>query len=164
MIDPEATEFNLVIRNIDRDELKRHLDTLIEIYFKGYEGLEEYAYKTKERVKKYINWLYRQDPKGFFVAFLNHYPVGFVGGHKDWFFAGRVYGEIHEIVVSPEFRSMGIASKLLDAVTDYFIKSGRKLIGLWVGVGNEKAKKFYLKNGFKYKGTYGKWERWEKEV
>lgn len=164
MIDPDATEFNLVIRNINRDELKRFLEILVDIYFSAYRGFERYAYKTPERVRKYLNWLYRQDPKGFFVAFINHHPVGFIGGHKDWFFDGKLFGEIHEIVVHPDFRSMGIASKLLQEVIEYFKRSGRKVAGLWVGVTNEPAKNFYVKHGFRYKGTYGNWERWEREL
>lgn len=164
MFDPEATELNLVIRNISRDELKRFSERLVEIYLSGYRGLESYAYSTPEKARKYINWLYRHDPEGFFVAFVNHNPVGFLGGHKDWFFGGRFYGEIHEIVVSPEFRSLGIASQLLKRALDYFSKNGKKVAGLWVGVTNEVAKKFYAKHGFEYKGTYGKWERWEKNL
>lgn len=164
MLGKDRNGLNLVIRNINRDELKRLIDKLVEIYSSGYEGLERYAYQTPERVKKYINWLFRQDPKGFFVAFVNHHPVGFIGGHRDWFFAGKVYGEIHEIVVQPEFRSMGIASKLLKKVLDYFKESGKTTAGLWVGTTNESAKKFYSKQGFEYKGTFGKWERWEKKL
>ncbi|MCX7831492.1 MAG: GNAT family N-acetyltransferase [Actinobacteria bacterium] len=164
MLSEDSNDLNLVIRNINRDELKRFIDQFVEIYFSGYKGFEIYAYQTPERVKKYINWLYRQDPKGFFVAFVNHYPVGFIGGHKDWFFAGKVFGEIHEIVVRPEFKSMGIASKLLKKVLDYFKESGKTKAGLWVGVTNEPAKKFYLKHGFEYRGTFGKWERWEKKL
>jgi len=164
MIEPDATELNLVIRNIDRDELKRFQKRLIDIYFSAYRGLERYAYDSPEKAKKYINWLYRSDPKSFFVAFVNHYPVGFIGGNHNWFFAGKTYGEVHEIVVDPEFRGMGIASGLLEAELDYFKRSGQKLVGLWVGVTNEAAKNFYRKHGFIYRGTFGKWERWEKEI
>lgn len=164
MIEPDATELNLVIRNIDRDELKRFQERLIDIYFDAYRGLEKYAYDSPEKVKKYINWLYRSDPKSFFVAFVNHYPVGFIGGNHNWFFAGKTYGEVHEIVVDPEFRGLGIASSLLEAELDYFRRRGQKIAGLWVGVANEAAKKFYRKHGFKYRGTFGKWERWEKEI
>jgi ribosomal protein S18 acetylase RimI-like enzyme len=160
----ETEELNVVIRNIDRDELKRFMSRLTDIYFDAYKGLERYAYNTPERVKKYLLWLHRSDPKGFFVAFVNHNPVGFIGGNKDWFFAGKLFGEIHEIVVSPEYRGLGISSDLLKKELEYFKASGRKTAGLWVGVTNDSAKRFYEKHGFMYQGTYGKWERWEKDL
>lgn len=160
----EDFEQNINIRSIDRNELKRFMKSLVEIYTEGYRGLEKYAYSTPEKIKKYIQWLYRSDKDGFFVAFDGHKPIGFAGTNASWYFAGKVFGEIHEIVVHPDYSGRGIGSQLLDRSIEYLRKHGRTRAGLWVGVTNEGAKKFYLKNGFKPEGVYGRWERWEKEI
>lgn len=151
---------NLQIRNIEREEFKELRKDLINIYRRAYRGLEKYAYDKNSLVKNYLNWLYRGDPKGFFVAFVEGKPVGFVSGHKHWFWAGKLWGEVHEIVVEPGYQHKGIGKALMTMVIDYLKSQEDVRIGLWVGIDNEHAKNFYRKLGFRPEVVYDKWERW----
>lgn len=148
------------IRNIDRDELKKYRKDLIRIYQHAYKGLEKYAYSKPTMIKNYLNWLHRGDPGGFFVAFDERQPVGFISGHRGWFFNGQLWGEIHELAIDPAHQGKGIASALIETVLNYFWKSGEKRVGLWVGRENTHAKAFYEHLGFKPLSQHGKWERW----
>jgi hypothetical protein len=61
------------------------IEELANIYLEGYAGLEEYAYTHREDVLAYLNWLFRRDVAGVFVA---------RGGRRK----GRVCGSGRELV------------------------------------------------------------------
>jgi hypothetical protein len=44
------------------------IEELANIYLEGYAGLEEYSYTHREDVLAYLNWLFRRDVAGVFVA------------------------------------------------------------------------------------------------
>ncbi|MDQ7082818.1 MAG: GNAT family N-acetyltransferase [Aquificota bacterium] len=48
--------------------------------------------------------------------------VGFVAGDANWFSkrSRKKVGAVHEIVVLPDFRGMGIGKALMERVLDYF--------------------------------------------
>lgn len=141
------------------EEFKERRQELVEVYRRGYRGLEEYAYRRPSDIKSYLNWLYRTDPEGLIVAEEDGRILGFVAACRNWWDRelGEV-GEIHELVVVPERQGEGIGSKLLGAALDYLGKH-HEAFGLWVGEKNERAKAFYLKRGFVPIGQVGKWIR-----
>ncbi|RLI74849.1 N-acetyltransferase [Archaeoglobales archaeon] len=141
------------------------LDAFMGLYKLSYKGLEEYAYTKNRDIKHYFKWLMRRDEEGFFVAKIGE-PVGFIACDTNWisFFDDREVGEIHELFVHPEWRGKGIGKKLLEIGIDYAMTKGRNLIELWVGTTNDAAKKFYEKNGFIEKGSWGKWVRMVKKI
>ena len=141
------------------------LDAFMGLYKLSYKGLEEYAYTKNRDIKHYFKWLMRRDEEGFFVAEIGE-PVGFIACDTNWisFFDDREVGEIHELFVHPEWRGKGIGKKLLEIGIDYAMTKGRNLIELWVGTTNDTAKKFYEKNGFIEKGSWGKWVRMVKKI
>lgn len=151
---------NFNIRNITCEEFKELKKDLIDIYRASYRELEEYAYKRTSLIKNYLNWLYRGDPAGFFVAFENERMVGFVSAHKHWFWAGRLWGEVHEIVVEPSSQRKGVGKTLMKKVIEYLKTQKHIRIGFWVGTNNMPAKRFYRKLGFVPVATFEKWERW----
>jgi len=151
---------NVKISNLSVEEFKRKRDLLVKIYLEGYKGLEEYAYNRRSEVKGYLNWLYRGDPEGFFVAQEEEKEVGFLGCACNWFDRNfGLIGEIHELVVLPERQNQGIGSALLKEAINYLKNKGHKKIGLWVGKTNERAKAFYKRFGFEEIGGIGIWIR-----
>ncbi len=148
------------IRNISPEEFKELRKELIDIYKASYHGLEEYSYTKNSLIKNYLNWLYRGDPAGFFVAFENKRIVGFASARKHWFWAGKLWGEIHEIVVDPGIRRKGVGTSLMKKVIKYLKAQRHERIGFWVGTDNTAAKKFYENLDFVPEATSGKWERW----
>jgi len=89
------------------------IEELANIYLEGYAGLEEYAYTHREDVLAYLNWLFRRDVAGVFVAEVDGKKVGFVAADGNWFSKreGKVVGAIHELVVLPDYRNRGIRKK-----------------------------------------------------
>ncbi len=152
----------LKIRNVTNDDLR----SFVDIYRLAYRGLEEYAYTSTKDIKHYFRWLINRDRDGFFVAEVDGKPVGFVACDANWvsFYENEEMGEIHEIFVHPEWQGRGIGSALLSKALDYAKRRGRRMAGLWVGVGNVRAKKFYEKFGFKEAGIWGRWLRMVREL
>ncbi len=156
------TKVNFYIERARREDLK----DLTDIYLEGYRGLEEYSYTHPEDVKAYMDWLWRRDPEGIFVAKVEGRKVGFVAGDANWFSkrARRNVGAIHEIVVLPEFRGLGIGKALMTKVMEYFREKKLDTAELWVGDENFRALEFYRKLGFKEEGRYNYWVRMVKDL
>ena len=147
-------------KNLNYQEFRKILPQLIEIYLSAYEKYPQYAYTNPRRVKSYLHWLYKGDPHGFFVAFHNRKPVGFISAHSSWEdWAEGMIGEIHELVVDKEFQGKSIGKELIERALLYLKEQGSEKVGLWVGVENKKAIQFYQSLGFIPHGKWGKWER-----
>jgi len=144
-----------------RKAKKSDFEKLIEIYQRAYQDLKEYAEEGKENILKYLNWLYKQDKDGFLVATLDNNIVGFICADKNW---TKERGEIHEFVVDPNYQNLGIGKLLFEKALSYLKESGKKYVGLWVGEKNIKAKNFYKKYGFEYKGKIKVWEKYLKKL
>lgn len=137
------------------------LEELVKVYLDSYKGLEEYSYTHPDDVRAYMNWLWRRDPEGIFVAKVGNKIVGFVAGDSNWFSKRehKKVGAVHEIAVLPEYRGVGIGKALMETILDYFRKKGLHTAELWVGDENYKAIDFYRRLGFKEKGQYNYWVR-----
>jgi len=145
---------------IERAE-KEDFKDLVELYLEGYRGLEEYAYTHRNDVRAYLEWLMRRDPEGLMVAREGEEIVGFIGADSNWFSKReqKKVGAIHELVVAEGFRRRGIGRGLMKAAVDLFRKKGLDTVELWVGEGNDVAKKFYESLGFREAGRYNYWIR-----
>lgn len=69
---------------------------------------------------------------------------------EDW----KEFGEIISIYFLPEYMGKGYGRVLLQAVVDKLAGMGCRDILLWVLAENERAKRFYEKNGFAESGAY----------
>jgi len=158
-------KYPVEIKNLSQTDFQAQRSLLIDIYLSGYQSMQIYAYRRRKLVKHYLNWLYRGNPEGFFVAMIGKELVGFIACHANWkdHREGKVC-EIHEFVIKEEFKGKGIGKALLEKAIEYALSTGNKKITLWVGEKNERAIDIYKKAGFhplyKAKG----WIRMKREI
>ncbi len=138
----------------------------VKVYQEAYSGLEDYAYKGEVAIKGYFRWLYHRDPHGFFKAVVDGGTVGFLACDCNWYskYEGKEVAEIHEIFVLPEYQGKGIGKALMKKAEEYGKERGRDLIELWVGIGNEKARRFYESLGFQMMEVKGIWIRMRRKI
>lgn len=149
------------LRKVDASDLH----SFIKLYQEAYRGLEEYAYGKERDIKRYFKWLLSRDKEGFFTVDVGE-PIGFVACDANWFshIEHQVMGEIHELFVHPNYRGRGVGSQLLKSAIEHAEKRERKTVGLWVGVENYEAKRFYSRFGFNETLTLGIWTRMIKRL
>jgi len=145
----------------DEDE-----NQFVELYQLSYRGLEEYAYRTRREIRSYFRWLKKRDPSGIFKFLFGEETVGFIACDSNWisYFESKEVGEIHELFVHPECRRRGIARKLVEKGVEYFREKNLNLCELWVGEGNDVARRFYRSLGFRESGSWGKWIRMIRKI
>ena len=82
-----------------------------------------------------------------FIAFSDDLPIGIAALYRD---KDRMdVGEVLQVWVAPEFRSKGVAQKILDAVFQWAGENRFRTILATITKGNERARQFYRKYGFK---------------
>lgn len=150
------------IRRAENGDIK----DLVEVYLQGYKGLEEYSYTHSEDVQAYLNWLFRRDVAGIWVAEEDGKIVSFVASDGNWFSKreGKVVGAIHELVILPEYRNKGIGKALVEKVIEYFKSRGLDTAELWVGDKNTQALEFYKSLGFEERDRFNYWIRMTKPL
>jgi ribosomal protein S18 acetylase RimI-like enzyme len=98
-------------------------------------------------------WRSRINARPWFLAWRGGQPAGLVGmfpeqggaGHPDW--------HLVSMWVRPDARGAGIAERLVSAVIEHAAAAGAPRVTLWVAVGNDRARSFYLRMGFTPTGT-----------
>lgn len=153
---------NLLIERTNAD----HIHKLVKVYMVGYRDLQEYAYTNEDDVSAYIQWLFRRDVAGIFVAKSEGTIVGFVASDGNWYSKreGKVVGAIHELVVLPDYRNLGVGKSLINKALEYFKERGIDTVELWVGDENLQAINFYKKLGFTEKDRFSYWIRMTKNI
>jgi len=148
----------------DEKHLNEVMDRLVDILMLAYQNFPEYGVKSREEGERYIKWLYGADPNGIFLAYVGNEIAGFIASCSQWWdrYLGTYVGEVHEVSVDSKYQGMGIGSRLMDTAEDYFLRAGRDIAGLWVGVNNEPAIRFYEKRGYVPGEVRGKWLRMRK--
>lgn len=107
---------------------------------------EKYFIKTMEEVSKYQGKIYLYQENNNIVGLI----IGLINNEEEdtYEFVVPKRGRISELIVSSTSRSKGTGSKLLIAMEEYLYSVGCEDILLGVFAYNEKAKKFYEKNGY----------------
>jgi|Deesub1362B_J571_1020462.scaffolds.fasta_scaffold00066_25 ribosomal protein S18 acetylase RimI-like enzyme len=162
----DITDKTVTLRRVSLEDLK----DFVRVYRDSYKDLEEYAYTKTRQIKSYFKWMFSRDKDGFIIAETKNENgkevLGFIMVDANWFspFEMKKVGEIHELVVLPEFRKRGIGKRLVSKGFDYIKSKNRKIAELWVGYRNYYAQRFYKKLGFEERNSFGKWIRMTKEV
>jgi len=153
---------DLIIRKAKKEDLKK----LVEVYSSAYRRIQKYAYKSKNKIISYLEWLYREEPEGFLVAEEKDRIIGFASFHtnrKEPFKKGKT-GELQEIAVKENYQGRGVGKILFKKVLEYARRRGCKSISLWVGEENWPARSWYERMGFREKGGWGEWIRMVKKL
>lgn len=94
----------------------------------------------------------------YLVAWLDRLPVGHVllrwAGSPHGAVASRLLDcpDIEDLWVSPEYRSRGIGSRLMDAAEALVRQRGYARVGLGVAVDNVRARSLYQRRGYRESG------------
>lgn len=144
-------DYNLKYEESVKDLLVELQEHISDIDLEGYnrttsEYRTKYFDKTMQEVKEYEGkiLLYKEDEQivGLVIGLINN------EAEETYDFKAPRRGRITELVVSKNIRSKGIGTKLLNAMESYLNSQGCKDILLGVFGYNDKAIKFYEKNGY----------------
>ncbi len=156
---------NIVIEKVETEDQFQHvMPRLQDILFSAYEQFPEYGVEDEQEAHRYLWWLYKADPTGMFLAYIGGEIAGFIASHSQWWdkYIGMFVGEVHEISVDSRFHGVGVGSRLMQVAESYFMESGRTVAGLWVGIKNNGAIRFYEKRGYVRAEIKGPWLRMRK--
>ena len=96
----------------------------------------------------YYDLFHKTEPELFLVAEHEKKIIGFILVKDGENFGEKSTAIIYAIAVSPNYRSSGIGSQLVNALINVLREKHIKKLFLHVRVGNESAIKFYLNLGF----------------
>jgi len=99
--------------------------------------------------KSYIKQLVEEPWFITLVALVDDKVAGFITGAIE-IFKGKLSGHIFSIDVKPEYRGMGVGSRLLETIEDELRKSGVEVCYLEVYVNNTAAINLYLKHNYRF--------------
>lgn len=92
------------------------------------------------------------------VALVDNKVAGFITGSIE-VFRGKLSGHIYSVDVKPEYRGMGVGSRLLETIEDELRNSGAEICYLEVYINNTAAINLYLKHNYRFlehlKNYYG---------
>lgn len=149
--------------SVDREEPRKHLAQLTSLYEKAYSDFPQYSYNDLEDVFDYLNGMIKDDNKYFLSAQkAGGKIIGFVIAEKRPGFTDYPVGEIHEIVVDPDYQRQGLGNELFDLASELLENTGCKRLELCVGRNNSNAISFYIKKGMKKVREEKRWVYMEK--
>lgn len=142
-------------------------DELVNLYQEAYKDLEDYHYTDIQDIQNYINWLHSHNKETSLIilAFCGKEIIGFIAGDTYYYDKEQscFVSNIHELVVKPEFRGLGIGTHLIYEFITRAKNKNKQLdkkvnqVILWVGKNNQKAIKFYTNLGFSVHSKTNKW-------
>ncbi len=133
--------------------------TLEDMYRKAYASLQEYGHQDSDEIRIYLlRVIYNQEGK-MIIARDGEEIVGFAAVECN----GNV-GEIWEIVIHPDYQGQGMGQQLFDYACEVLRSKGCSTLSLAVGENNQRARRFYEKQGFHFAGTSSIWIDMEKDV
>ena len=118
----------------------------------AYKGIIPQAYlddlKEDHWESAFINWI-KDNVLTAQILFKDSKPIGCVAYGKSRDKLLPDYGEIVSLYLLPEYFGKGYGNKLLDIALSDLKESGYNSIYLWVLKDNQRARRFYEKNGLR---------------
>ena len=123
-------------------------------------------FNNKKELQEYLDFTYqpekiaksmRKENNVYFIAWVENVPVGFAKLKKNSLetkIRSVAQMELQKIYVLSYYHGSGAGAALMDAVVDYAHQIAPDYLWLHVDVSNEKALRFYLKNGFNISGKH----------
>jgi GNAT superfamily N-acetyltransferase len=111
---------------------------------------------TEEQMTERMNTIMKLDNYWTFVAVIDKKVVGYMGLNKNYFWEqDGHYLRVQALVVSNNFRRLGVGQKLINSTEQLARQTNTKFILLNCGNRDERqsAHQFYLKLGFEAKST-----------
>lgn len=144
---PDNNAIRIIVADYQNPHHARQILELLEIYARdkmgGGEPLSEYV---KEHI---VQALAKLSYAISILCFVNDRPAGLLNGFESFStFKCKPLINIHDVIVAPEFRSMGISQALLAKIEDIARAKGCCKLTLEVLEGNEPAQHAYRKFGF----------------
>lgn len=123
-------------------------------------------FNSKKELQEYLDLTYNpekiarsigKESNVYFIAYMENVAVGFAKLKKNSL-ESRIRSvaqmELQKIYVLSYYHGSGAGAALMGAITDYAQQQQPDYLWLHVHVGNEKALRFYLKNGFNISGKH----------
>ena len=136
----------ITIRKALPEDAYEYTSCFISCLQTAYKGIASDAFlknlsaEKEQRIEKFLKNLTNPDIETYCAIFENK-MIGFLAIHKK-------DGEIWAVYLLEEFRSRGYGKELLEFAIGEFKCIGHKRITLWVFEKNNRARRFYEKNGF----------------
>ena len=142
-----------------------HADVIASIGMQSFRDAFGHLFKNKVELLEYLEYTYNpkkilksmeKDNNVFFLAFLENVPVGFAKVKKyslNEQIESIAQMELQKIYVLSYYHGSGAGQALLDAVFNLANQVQPDFVWLDTHIQNEKAIRFYEKNGFKKVGT-----------
>lgn len=125
----------MVIRLMTKEDYKDVYNVWLDCKMQSLNNIDD----TFEGISKFLD----RNPNTCFVAICDNIIVGVILVAND----GR-RGYIHHMAVSPKYRRLGIASKLVDVSLDALKAEGINKVACLVFADNEEGNKFWESKGF----------------
>ena len=143
---------DIEIRDIKLEEIKDAVDIKITGWQNAYRGIIDDSYLDNlpsTRDNTIERWTNSYKDGHFIVAIYNNEVVGFSRFVDNNDFSSNIDcdSELCAIYVKPNYKFMGIGTKLFNYITDYFKSLNKEKMILWCLDGNLPSIKFYTKMG-----------------
>lgn len=142
------------IKKIEKEQFEEYKDAIVKIHSENVFPNNGYLMDDD----------YISNAEFIFVALLNNKVVGYASintydyepdeGDDIWIEIEQNNIQIKQIAISKEFQGLKIGTHLLNKVKEYAKSNCIKNIYLYALGDNEKAHKFYKRNGFKLSGIW----------
>ena len=143
-----------------------HADVIASIGKQSFRDAFAHLFENREELFEYLEYTYdrhkilkslEKENNIFFLAFVEHVPVGFAKVKK--YSLNEQIGsiaqmELQKIYVLSYYHGSGAGQALLGAVIDLANKVQPDFVWLDTHIQNEKAIRFYERNGFRRGGKY----------
>jgi diamine N-acetyltransferase len=125
-----------------------------------------HLFEDKDNLQSYLDHTYSlskleasitKPNNSFFIAYAANEPIGFAKMKKlslNPHLQQPKQSELQKIYVLTEYHGSGAGQQLMDAVVAESINIGTEILWLDVHVSNDKARRFYEKNGFSRVGDH----------